>query len=49
VEGLNHYIDESAKNDLPGKLALAAVVLVILYYIYSKIRDRRRAKAVLAA
>jgi len=44
VEGFNHYIEESAKNDFPGELALASIALVILYYIYSKIRDRYKVR-----
>lgn len=49
VEGFNDYISESRKNALPGQIAVASVAALILYYIYSKIRDRRKASRAAAA
>jgi tetratricopeptide (TPR) repeat protein len=45
VAELNHYISGSRKQALPGQIAIGSVAVLILYYIYSKIRDRRRARA----
>lgn len=44
VEELNDYISGSRREALPGQIAVASVAVLILYYIYSKIRDRRRAR-----
>jgi tetratricopeptide (TPR) repeat protein len=50
VEGLNNLISESTRNDPANYLLLAfgLMVLAILYYIYARIRDRRKAKRVAA-
>jgi len=51
VKGLNEFISESRRNDPTNLLVLvlAAMALPILYYIYAKIRDRRRARRVASA
>jgi len=46
VDGFRHYITESRKYALPGQIAMASIAVLILYYIYSKFRDRRRARRV---
>jgi len=46
VDGFRHYISESHKHALPGQIAMASIAVLILYYIYSKFRDRRRARRV---
>ena len=45
VDEFNEYISGSRKEALPGQIAMTSVAVLILYYIYSKIRNRRRAKA----
>jgi len=42
VDGLRHYISESLKEKLYMWGFLSLIPLLIVYYIYSKIRDRRR-------
>jgi hypothetical protein len=45
VEELNDYISGSREQALPGQIALTSVTVLILYYFYSKTRDRRKARA----
>jgi len=47
INGLNHFIKESHKQEFWIYGVLGMISLVILYYIYTKFRDRRQRRAVL--
>jgi len=53
VEGLNEYIARSRENNFPSAILsliiLSTIPLVVLCYIYSKVRERHKARRVAAA